>query len=95
MFPPILNIPACQRAIQHHKQVLCVLLLLGAGEIETSANDGFPVNDHDLIVHNRMGWVYHGGDSGMGQKVGLAILLPSLAFVQDDLDPYRFFMGIE
>lgn len=95
MFLPILCISPGQILVSNHKQVFGVLLFRRPGEIERAGDHRFPVNNHDLGARDRMGSIYLGKDPGMGQKISLGILFPSLAFIQDDLHLNSSFVGIE
>ncbi len=50
------------------------------------SEDGFSVDDHDLVVSYGVGSIYHCYDAGMGQKISGRIFLPSLTLIQDDFD---------
>jgi hypothetical protein len=69
MFLPVLRISYSQILISNRKQVFGVLFLGRPGEIEAPGNNRFPIDDHDLIVGDRMGSVYPRGNPIIYKKV--------------------------
>jgi hypothetical protein len=58
MFLPGFRISYSEILISNRMQVFGVLFLGRPGEIEAPGNNRFPIDDHDLIVGDRMGSVY-------------------------------------
>jgi hypothetical protein len=64
-----------------NQNVFSLPFLGGAGEIEAPGNNGFPFNDHDLIVGNGVSSVNQSGDTGTDQEIRGGILFRTLAFI--------------
>lgn len=90
---PVLDVPLGQGLIPNHQQVFGVLFLSRSGEIEGPGNNGFPIDNHDLVVGDSVGSVNQGWDSRMSQEIRRGILVPPLALIQDDLDLDPSLMG--
>ena len=55
MFPPVFEVIAREILRLDNQEILGVFHLRGPREIETAANDRLLVDDHDLIVGDRVG----------------------------------------
>src|SRR5882724_722889 len=67
---PVLRILCRQGWIADDQQVLGVLLLDGFGEVETSRDDDFAIDVHDLVMRNRVVGVNHRGHPLVRQEIG-------------------------
>jgi hypothetical protein len=85
VFLPVLDVLFDQDLVLDDRRVFSVLLLGRFGEIETPGYYGCPIDNHDFVMGDEMGSVYPGGNPGIHQKISRGILLPLLAFVEDDL----------
>ncbi len=97
MFLPVLYVESSQFLVMEDKEVLGVLLFDGLGKIETPGNYRLTVQDHDLVVSDRVGRVYFNRNALVGEEHSgrISSLLPGLALVQDDIHLHASFMGIE
>jgi hypothetical protein len=68
--------------------VLVLGILGGLGEVETSSDDGFAVDDDDFVMGNGLFRIDHGRHPLIPQEIGRRILLRALALVQDDVHLY-------
>ena len=51
------------------------------GEVERASDDHIGVDHHDLVVGDGMLIIDQDWDSGMGEEVGLRVVLRPLAFI--------------
>ena len=69
------------------KQKIFSILFFGRfREIERPGQDRLPVNDHDLVVSNRMPRINEGRNAGMNQERRRGIPLCPLALIEQNLD---------
>ena len=86
MLLPVLHINSCQLGIIQDQQVLSVLLFSCFGEVEAAGNHRLPVNDHHLVVSDRVPVIDEDRDTGIGQKGSSGVPLGALALVQNRYD---------
>jgi hypothetical protein len=79
---PVLYVLRRQCLIPDDQQVLGVLLLGGLGEVETSRDDEFTVDDDHLVMRNRMLGVDHRQHALVREEVSGGILLRALALIR-------------
>ena len=70
MLIPVLNVNLRKVLIPHDQQILCVLLLSSLGEVKATCDNGFFVDDHDLVMGNGMFTVNVGWNAGIRYKSG-------------------------
>jgi hypothetical protein len=71
---PVGHVFLGHRLISNDDQVLRITLLGTLGEVEAAGDDGFPVDDDDLVVGNGVLIVNPDGDTLAGQEVCGGIL---------------------
>jgi hypothetical protein len=76
MDPPVLGVLRRQRLVPNDQHILSVLLLGGLGEIETPRDDGFPIDNHHLIMRNGVRGINLREHALVGQEVGRGIFFP-------------------
>ena len=87
MLMPVLRVPLSQPPVMYHKYILRIALLYGLGEVKAPGNHRFPINDHDLVMSNRMGSIYLDRYPVVNEKGRRRILVRPLTLVQDDFPP--------
>ena len=68
MLPPVGRVLCGQFLAPQDQKILSILFFGGSREIERPGQDGLGVNDHDLVVGDRMPPINEGGDAGMAQE---------------------------
>jgi len=86
VFPPVGRILRRELSVLQNQKVLRVRFLGCLGEVEAARDYPDAVDDHDLVVSNRMFGVDERLDPSSGNEIGGRILFRALAFVQDHLN---------
>jgi len=92
---PVFEVGFGQLLRADDQEVLRVLLLGGLCEIERAGDDDRTVDEDDLVVGNGVLFVDVGRDAGMRQKGRRRVPLGLLTLVEDRLDLYAAFVGLE
>ena len=75
---PVLRVLCRQSGIPNDQEVLGILLLGGLREVEASREDGFAVDDHHLVVRDRMLGVDYRRHPLIRQEIGRGIFFGSV-----------------
>jgi hypothetical protein len=92
---PILRVLRRQGRVANDQHVLRVFPLSGLGEIEAPRDEGFPVDNDDLIMRNGVLGINRRGHALVGQEIGGGVFLRALALVEDHLHLHTPLMGVE
>jgi len=58
MLHPFPHIPLSQPPIMYHQHILRIVLLGSPGKVERPGDNRLPINNHHLVMSNRMGSIY-------------------------------------
>jgi hypothetical protein len=94
MGAPVLDVLLGDRGIVDQNQILGVVLLRRLREIEAASYHRLAVNDHNLVVCNRVLRVDQYGHIGVFKKRRAGVTPARVALVQDDADIDTAFPGI-
>jgi len=79
VFPPVGRVLGGQFLAPQNQKILSILFLGCFRKIERPGQNSLPVDDHDLVVSNRMARINEGRDAGMNQERRRRIPLRPLA----------------
>ncbi len=79
VFPPVGRVLGGQFPAPQNQKVLSIPFLGRFRDIERPGQNSLPVDDHDLVVSNRMARINEGRDAGMNQERRRRIPLRPLA----------------
>ena len=82
---PVLDVLFGQDGVVDHQQILRVVLLRCFGEVEGTGEDYAVINDHDLVVGNRVLGVNERRDAAVLEEIGFRVFLCPLAMIQNYL----------
>ena len=68
VFPPVGRVLGGQFLAPQNQKILSIPFFGRFREIERPGQDSLPVDDHDLVVSNRMPRINEGRDAGMNQE---------------------------
>ena len=95
VLPPVGRVLGGQFPAPQNQKVLSIPFLGRFREIERPGQNSLPVDDHDLVVSNRMPRINEGRDTGMNQERRRRIPLRPLALIEQNLDSYPSLMRFD